>query len=87
VRRSYAATGALERLSHPHPARAYRATHCLEAGVPVDTVSARLGHVDVRTTARYAPHAPSRPTTSPTCPTAATKPPAARVKRCSGLGR
>jgi len=30
------------------------ATHCLEAGVPVHIVSVRLGHVDLRTTARYA---------------------------------
>jgi integrase/recombinase XerD len=54
ARRSCAAAGVLERLSHPHPPRAYWATHCLEAGVPVHTVSARLGHVDLRTTARYA---------------------------------
>jgi hypothetical protein len=32
-------------------ARLLGATHCLEAGVPVHTVSARLGHVDLRTTA------------------------------------
>ena len=38
-------------VSWPYP---YRATHCLEAGVPVHTVSARLGHVDLRTAARYA---------------------------------
>ncbi len=43
-----------ERLAHPHALRAYRATQCLEAGVPVHTVSARLGHLDLRTTARYA---------------------------------
>jgi integrase len=54
VRRSCAAAGVPERLTHPHALRAYRATHCLEAGVPVHTVSARLGHVDLRTTARYA---------------------------------
>jgi hypothetical protein len=29
-------------------------THCLEAGVPVHEVSACLGHVDLRTTVRYA---------------------------------
>jgi integrase/recombinase XerD len=54
VRRSCAAAGVLERLLHPHALRAYWATHCLEAGVPVHTVSARLGHVDLQTTARYA---------------------------------
>jgi integrase len=54
VRRSCAAAGVPERLAHPHGLRAYRATHCLEAGVPVHTVSARLGHVDLRTAARYA---------------------------------
>jgi integrase len=54
VRRSCAAAGVPERLAHPHALRAYWATHCLEAGVPVHTVSARLGHVDLRTTARYA---------------------------------
>jgi integrase len=52
--RSCAAAGVPERLSHPHALRAYWATHCLEAGVPVHTVSARLGHVDLRTTARHA---------------------------------
>jgi integrase len=54
VRRSCAAAGVLERLLHPHALRAYWATHCLEAGVPVHTVSARLGHVEGRTTARCA---------------------------------
>jgi Phage integrase family len=49
-----------ERLSHPHALRAYWATHCLEAGVPVHTVSARLGHVDLRTTARYAAPRPEQ---------------------------
>ena len=53
VRRSCAAAGVPERLAHPHALRAYWATQCLEAGVPVHTVSARLGHVDLRTTARY----------------------------------
>jgi integrase len=46
VRRSCKAAGVPERLAHPHALRAYWATHCLEAGVPVHTVSARLGHVD-----------------------------------------
>jgi integrase len=86
VRRSCAAAGVPERLCHPHALRAYWATHCLEAGVSVHTVSARLGHVDLRTTARYAAPRPSRSTTSPTCWTAATRPPAARVKRCSWPG-
>ena len=45
---------AVHRLARPHALRAYWATHCLEAGVPVHTVSARLGHVDLCTTARYA---------------------------------
>jgi integrase len=46
--------GVPDRLAHPHSLRAYWATHCLEAGVPVHELSARLGHVDLRTTARYA---------------------------------
>ncbi len=49
-----------ERLAHPHALRAYWATHLLEAGVPVHEVSARLGHVDLRTTARYAAPRPER---------------------------
>src|SRR5450631_3838480 len=60
VRRSCAAAGVPERLSHPHALRAYWATHCLEAGVSVHEVSARLGHVDLRTTARYAAPRPER---------------------------
>ena len=54
VRRNSLAAGVPDRLAHPHTLRAYWATHCLEAGVPVHEVSARLGHVDLRTTARYA---------------------------------
>ena len=49
-----------ERLAHPHALRAYWATRLLEAGVPVHEVSARLGHVDLRTTARYAAPRPER---------------------------
>jgi integrase len=60
VRRSCVTAGVPERLSHPHALRAYWATHCLEAGVPVHTVSARLGHVDLRTTARYAATRPEQ---------------------------
>jgi integrase len=60
VRRSCKAAGVPERLAHPHALRAYWATHCLEAGVPVHTVSARLGHVDLRTTARYAAPRPEQ---------------------------
>ena len=60
VRRSCAAAGAAGRLAHPHALRAYWATHCLEAGVPVHTVSARLGHVALRTTARYAAPRPEQ---------------------------
>jgi integrase/recombinase XerC len=62
VRRSCAAAGVPERLAHPHPhaLRAYWATHCLEAGLPVHTVSARLGHVDLRTTARYSAARPEQ---------------------------
>jgi integrase len=59
------------------------ATHCLEAGVPVHTVSARLGHVDLRTTPATPPRGPSRSTRSPTSWTAATRPPAARAGCCS----
>jgi site-specific recombinase XerD len=54
VNRHALAAGIPGRLAHPHALRAYWATHCLEAGVPVHEVSARLGHVDLRTTARYA---------------------------------
>jgi len=54
VRRHALAAGVPDRLAHPHALRAYwAATHCLEAGVPIHEVSARLGHVDLRTTARY----------------------------------
>jgi site-specific recombinase XerD len=60
VRRHAHAAGIPERLAHPHALRAYWATHCLEAGVPVHEVSARLGHVDLRTTARYAAVRPER---------------------------
>jgi integrase/recombinase XerD len=58
--RSCAAAGVPERLCHPHALRAYWATHCLEAGVAVHTVSVRLGHVDLRTTARYAATRPEQ---------------------------
>ncbi len=47
------AAGVPDRLAHPHALRAYWATRCLELGVPVHEVSARLGHADLRTTARY----------------------------------
>jgi integrase len=60
VRRSCRAAGVPERLAHPHALRADWATHLLEAGVPVHEVSARLGHVDLRTTARYAAPRPER---------------------------
>jgi integrase len=60
VRRSCAAAGVPVRLAHPHALRAYWATQCLEAGVSVHTVSARLGHVDLRTTARYAAARPEQ---------------------------
>jgi integrase len=60
VRRSCLAAGVPERLAHPHALRAYWVTRLLEAGVPVHEVSARLGHVDLRTTARYAAPRPER---------------------------
>jgi integrase len=60
VCRSCLAAGVPDRLAHPHALRAYWATHLLEAGVPVHEVSARLGHVDLRTTARYAAPRPER---------------------------
>jgi len=49
----------------PEPAgcrllRAQWATGLLEAGAPVHEVSARLGHVDLRTTARYGAPRPER---------------------------
>lgn len=43
-----------ERLAHPQALRSYWATSLLEAGAQIHEVSARLGHVDLRTTARYA---------------------------------
>ena len=60
VRRHCLTAGVPDRLAHPHALRAYWATRCLEAGVPVHEVSARLGHVDLRTTARYAAPRPER---------------------------
>jgi integrase/recombinase XerD len=60
VRRTCRVAGVPGRLAHPHALRAYWATHVLEAGVPVHEVSARLGHVDLRTTARYAAPRPER---------------------------
>jgi len=60
VHRHCLAAGVPDRLAHPHALRAYWATHCLEAGVPVHELSARLGHVDLRTTARYAAPRPER---------------------------
>jgi integrase len=60
VRRSCVTAGAPGRLAQPHALRASWATHCLEAGVSVHEVSARLGHVDLRTTARYAATRPER---------------------------
>jgi integrase len=60
ARRNAIAAGVPDRLAHPRALRAYWATHCLEAGVSVHEVSARLGHVDLRTTARYAATRPER---------------------------
>jgi integrase/recombinase XerD len=54
VNRHCLAVGVPDRLAHPHVLRSYRATHLLEAGASIHEVSARLGHVDLRTTARYA---------------------------------
>jgi len=74
VRRHCLAGGVPDRLAHPHALRAYWATHCLEAGVSVHEVSARLGHVDLRTTARYAATRPERIDEAPTCSTVDTRP-------------
>jgi integrase/recombinase XerD len=60
VRRDCLSAGVPDRLAHPHALRSYWATHCLEIGVSVHEVSARLGHVDLRTTARYAASRPER---------------------------
>jgi integrase len=60
IHRRCLAAGVPDRLAHPHALRSYWATHCLEAGVSVHEVSARLGHVDLRTTARYAAARPER---------------------------
>jgi integrase/recombinase XerC len=86
VRRSCQAAGVPGRLAHPHALRAYWATHLLEAGVPVHEVSTRLGHVDLRTTARYAAPRPSALTRSPRSSTVATMPPGGRVGEPSGFG-
>ena len=58
VRRDCLAAGVAERLAHPHALRAYWATRLLEAGVAVHVVRERLGHADLRTTARYAASRP-----------------------------
>jgi integrase len=79
VRRCCLAAGVPERLAHPHALRAYWATHLLEVGVPVHEVSARLGHVDLRTTARYAAPRPSGWRRSPRSSTATTRRRGARV--------
>lgn len=60
VRRDCLDAGVPERLAHPHALRSYLATHCLEAGVSMHEMSIRLGHVDLRTTARYAAPRPER---------------------------
>ena len=60
VHRDCLAAGVPDRLAHLHALRAYWATRCLKAGVSVHEVSARLGHVDLRTTARYAAPRPER---------------------------
>jgi integrase len=54
VNRCAGEAGIPSRLAHPHALRSYWATDSLEAGVPVHEASARLGHADLRTTARYA---------------------------------
>jgi len=54
VNRDCLDAGIPDRLAHPHALRSYWATHLLEAGASIHEVSARLGHVDLRTTARYA---------------------------------
>lgn len=60
VRRHCIVAGVPDRFAHPHALCAFWASHCLEAGVPVHEDSARLGHVDLRTTARYAAPRPER---------------------------
>jgi len=60
VHRNCLAAGVPERLAHSHALQAHWATHLLVAGVPVHDVSARLGHVDLRTTARYTGPRPER---------------------------
>jgi len=54
VRRSCLQAGIPQRLAHPHALRTFWATRLLEAGVAIHEVAERLGHVDLRTTARYA---------------------------------
>lgn len=58
VQRDCLAAGVPKRLAHPHALRSYWATHLAEAGVPVHVLKARLGHADLRTTARYAADRP-----------------------------
>ncbi len=60
VRHGCQEAGVPDRLAHPHALRGYWATRCLELGVPVHEVSARLGHADLRTTARYTAARPER---------------------------
>lgn len=60
VRHGCQAAGVPDRLAHPHALRADWATRCLELGIPAHEVSARLGHADLRTTARYTAARPER---------------------------
>jgi hypothetical protein len=83
LRRHCLAASVPGRLAHPHALRSYWATHCLEAGVSVHEVSARLGHVDLRPPLDTPPHGQNGSTTSPTCSTAATRPP---DERAGGVG-
>lgn len=60
VSRAAIQAGVPERLAHPHALRSYWATGLLEDGVAIHTVSARLGHADLRTTGRYAADRPEQ---------------------------
>src|SRR5918912_1943560 len=60
VRTCALAAGVPERLAHPHALRNHWAKSLLADGVPIQRVSSRLGHADLRATSRYAADHPDQ---------------------------